>query len=56
VALKVRAFWDQFQTWNRRFKERTHTYMVALAVIVGLLGGLGAVGFRHLVEQLQLLF
>jgi CIC family chloride channel protein len=47
---------ERLQGWNLRFKQHAHTYMVCLAVIVGLLAGFGAVGFRHLVEALQHLF
>ena len=41
---------------NERLKQRTHTYMVVQAVVVGLLGGLGAVGFRTLIALLERLF
>jgi CIC family chloride channel protein len=47
---------ERLQGWNLRFKEHAHTYMVVLAVLVGLLAGFGAVGFRHLVDALQTLF
>ena len=34
-------------------KANEHTIMAVLAVIVGLAGGFGAVGFRHLINFFQ---
>ncbi len=41
---------------NERLKRRTNTYMVCVSVVVGLLAGFGAVGFRLLIQALQRLF
>ncbi len=38
---------------NESFKRSTHMYMVVIAVVVGLLGGYGAVAFRFLIQSLQ---
>lgn len=39
-----------------RMKTRERTFMVLVAVAIGCLGGLGAVGFRELIQLLQRLF
>ena len=52
----MRLLNERLQGWNVRLKEHAHTYMVVLAVVVGLLAGFGAVGFRHLVDSLQHVF
>ncbi len=39
-----------------RLRTNEHTTMTLLAILVGLLGGYGAVGFRYLIQYLQLLF
>jgi CIC family chloride channel protein len=36
-----------------RFKMSEHTFMVVIAVLIGVLGGFGAVGFRFLIKFLQ---
>ena len=41
---------------NDRLRTSASGYMVVLAVAIGLLGGYGAVGFRHLIRLLQELF
>ena len=38
-----------------RLKTNEHTIMEVLGVIVGLAGGFGAVGFRHLINLFQTL-
>jgi CIC family chloride channel protein len=47
---------DRLRDWNRRLKNSTHTYMVVVAVVVGLLAGLAAVGFRELIDVFQHVF
>jgi len=39
--------------WRRRFKQASPRHMIILSVVVGLLGGFGAVGFRHLIDFLM---
>ncbi|MHC4952433.1 MAG: chloride channel protein [Planctomycetota bacterium] len=39
--------------WSRRFKQVIPRHMIVLSVVVGLLGGFGAVGFRHLIDFLM---
>ncbi len=39
--------------WSRRFKSALPRHMIVLSVAVGLLGGFGAVGFRHLIGYLM---
>jgi CIC family chloride channel protein len=38
---------------NDAAKRESHVYMVAVALAVGVLGGYGAVGFRHLIHMIQ---
>ncbi len=40
--------------WVERMKMREHLFMIAVAILIGVLGGFGAVGFRHLVEFVHL--
>jgi len=44
---------SKYQSILGRIKTNEHTIMVVLAVIVGLAGGFGAVGFRHLIDFFQ---
>jgi len=39
--------------WTRRFKNAIPRHMIVLSVVVGLLAGFGAVGFRHLIDYLM---
>ncbi|MHC4939511.1 MAG: chloride channel protein [Planctomycetota bacterium] len=39
--------------WTRRFKNAIPRHMIVLSIVVGLLGGFGAVGFRHLIDALM---
>ena len=39
--------------WSRRFKQAIPRHMIILSVAVGLLGGFGAVGFRHFIDYLM---
>ncbi len=41
--------------WHEEFRRTNYRYMVVVALIIGLAGGLCAVGFRKLIEVLQLL-
>jgi CIC family chloride channel protein len=41
---------------HQRVKRSAPGYMLLLAVVIGLLGGYGAVGFRWLIEELKTLF
>jgi CIC family chloride channel protein len=36
--------------WHSRLKQTEHVYMVLISVVLGLLGGLGAVGFRKFIQ------
>ncbi|MHC4848788.1 MAG: chloride channel protein [Planctomycetota bacterium] len=39
--------------WTRRFKNAIPRHMIILSIVVGLLAGFGAVGFRHLIDFLM---
>jgi len=41
--------------WHSELRRTDHLYMVLIALVIGLLGGLCAVGFRELIRVLQLL-
>jgi CIC family chloride channel protein len=43
----------QLRALRDRLNRTTPGYMIALAVIIGVLGGYGAVGFRYLIHTLQ---
>ena len=49
-----KKFWKQFSIFEI-LKTREHSIMVFLALIVGLAGGFGAVGFRYLINFVQTL-
>jgi len=40
----------------RRFRTTEHTFMVAMAILIGLLGGFGAVGIQYLIKLIQKIF
>jgi chloride channel protein, CIC family len=42
-----------FHKLNAYFKRSTNVYMVLVATVIGLVGGLGAVGFRLMIRQFQ---
>ena len=38
------------QRIHQPLRKNEHLYMVLLAILIGLLGGIGAVGFRRLIQ------
>ena len=40
--------------WLHQLRSSEHTFIVIVAIIIGVLGGLGAVGFRYLIRAVQL--
>ena len=56
VALKNEHVKKLLLYIRRRAEMSEHTFIVVLAVLIGLLGGLGAVGFRWLIKAFQRLF
>jgi CIC family chloride channel protein len=52
----MRRIWDKRQSILRRLKLTPATEMLILAVVVGLLGGFGALLFKRLIFSLQALF
>ena len=53
ISMKTQ-FFEKFSNL-KQIQVNEHTIMVILAVIVGLAGGFGAVGFRHLIDFFQTL-
>ena len=51
MAEKLRRF--NFTAFLHQLKSNEHTQMAVLAVVVGLAGGFGAVGFRYLIDFFQ---
>ena len=49
-------FRDKFSTYFHRFRGTEHTFMVIIAVIIGLLGGFGAVSIQYLIKLFQGIF
>ncbi len=47
---------DRLELYFHRFRGTEHTFMVIVAVIIGLLGGLGAVAIQWLIKLFQKLF
>lgn len=46
---------DALAEWYHHLKATEYTFLVILAVIIGVLAGLGAVGFRFLIRFIQLI-
>ena len=51
MAKQLRSM--RYGTFIQQLKSNEHTQMAVLAVVVGLAGGYGAVGFRHLIDFFQ---
>ncbi len=67
VRGKLKDFWNHIVVcWKRfdefidhfffRFRATEHTFMVIMAVIIGLVGGFGAVGIQFLIKVFQKIF
>jgi CIC family chloride channel protein len=50
----LRKVWNTLRGWHADLRRSKHIYMMLLALAIGLLGGLAAVGFRELIRLLQL--
>ncbi|UCC48135.1 MAG: chloride channel protein [Gemmatimonadota bacterium] len=51
----IKAAITSLRGWHRGLRETERLYMVLVAVLIGLLGGLAAVAFRRLIQLVQLL-
>jgi CIC family chloride channel protein len=49
----MNRFQDLYRSLLARAKMAEKTFMVTVAIVIGLLGGLGAVGFRYLIQLVQ---
>ncbi|HDR03878.1 MAG TPA: CBS domain-containing protein [Candidatus Marinimicrobia bacterium] len=52
----IRLLLNYYEHLIARFRGTEHTFMVAMAVIIGLLGGYSAVAIQHLIHFFQRLF
>ena len=51
-----RGFLDTSQNYIYRFRATEHTFMVIMAIIIGIIGGFGAVGIQFLINFFKEIF
>ncbi|MBE0645894.1 MAG: chloride channel protein [Bacteroidetes bacterium] len=56
TIILLRDLRDKLELYFHRFRGTEHTFMVIVAVIIGLLGGFGAVAIQWLIKLFQKLF
>ena len=47
---------DGISEYFLKFRATEHTFMILVAIIIGFLGGMGAVGIQYLIKLFQELF
>jgi CIC family chloride channel protein len=50
----MKIFVAILRLWHAELRRTDHLYMVVVALVIGILGGLSAVGFRELIRVLQI--
>ncbi len=56
ISIHIRDLRDRLERYFHRFRGTEHTFMVIVAVIIGLLGGLGAVAIQWMIKLCSKLF
>jgi chloride channel protein, CIC family len=56
MRARYRFIGQLFEGWLERIKVREQFFMMGAAIVIGVLCGFGAVGFRYLVEFMHLVF